>query len=126
MDHLIAIALKFIGIGLVLWIVMDLILGVLTFGTAVTIAAVITLLAYIGDITIMPKTANMTACIGDAAASFLIIWAMGAWIAQQSDVLVWGAAVSAILIAVMEYPYHIYLKRNVLGNNTHRPVTNNG
>ncbi|WP_018923242.1 DUF2512 family protein [Salsuginibacillus kocurii] len=120
MNHFLAAIIKFVAITAVIWIVMDPIFNVLGFESAVLVGAVLTALAYIGDVYVMPRLQNMTASLGDVVASFLVIWVLGAWLGTNSMELVLGSVVSAIVLGLIEYPYHIYLMRNVLRDDRRR------
>lgn len=118
MNHVIAIGMKFIAVTAVLWIVLSVASGILSMGDILIMSAVITLLSYAGDMTLMPKISNITASIVDMAAVFVLIWVLGIWLGSNSSELIWGAVIAAVIIGVTEYFYHIYLKRNILTKHT--------
>lgn len=126
-NHFGAALMKFVAIAVVFWLVLNVGFDVLTFAQTLLLALVTTVLAYVGDITIMPKTSNIMATIGDVVAVFLIVWLLGMVFGAGGQNLVWGAIISAVIVGIVEYPYHIYLLKNVLhDNNARNPQANKG
>ena len=125
MDHLKALAIKFIMILVVLGIILT---GIYDgeFGDTLLISLVLTLVAYVlGDLMIFRKAGddhdrnsdhvkrNTIATISDAVLAFLVIWLMGkALFTDDGDVLA-AAMISALIIAVGEWFFHKYLDRHV-------------
>lgn len=121
MQHLIAMGVKFIAVTAVLWIIFILTGGLFTFNEILLTAAVITVLSYPGDLFIMPRLRNLTASITDAVLAFIFIAAVSVLLGYSFNEIILSAVIAALVIGAFEYPYHLYLKRNILTKNTWMP-----
>ncbi len=116
MKYIEALLIKFAMTFAVLFIILGLVYGVELFEIFI-IALVITVIGFVGDLIIYPKTSNKVATAGDFIAVFVIVWLLGIWLFEDSDSsLVMAALFSAILIAAGEWFYHIYLTKRVWGH----------
>lgn len=108
MKSLVAIIIKFVGVCAVAWVAF-MVFGTVAFWTVFTIACAVTVLNYlIGDMWILPKWGNIWASIIDGvvagAAAWVILYYTPA--AYNFNAWVWTFA---LIIAVAEFFYHIYL-----------------
>ncbi|CAM4469435.1 DUF2512 family protein [Paenibacillus tarimensis] len=78
--------------------------------SALSIALVLTVTAYLlGDLTILPRTNNITATLVDAVWAALVIWGASAlieWQLHLSELLV-----IVLFLGLFEYVFHIRLLR---------------
>ncbi|MEN2465148.1 DUF2512 family protein [Ornithinibacillus sp. FSL M8-0202] len=96
----------------ILWIVLGLIYHVSLMNILI-ISIIISTLAFLGDIFILPSVRNFWATIGDFGLSFVGIYVLGLWLTEDSTFLTDAALISAIGIAIGEVFYHRYLKDNI-------------
>jgi uncharacterized BrkB/YihY/UPF0761 family membrane protein len=126
--HVKGIIIKFVMIAVVLEIILT---GMLhgDFGYTLLISLALTLLAYaFGDLIIFHRTfdhsdferRNIIATISDAFISFVIIWLFGNALPDGVDNLAIGALISAVVIGVCEWFFHIYLENHVFHDNLYR------
>lgn len=89
-------------IGLTMWF------GQVDFLEALIVTVILGALAYvIGDMMILPKAGNTAATIGDAALTYVVLWA-------ASSMLDWGLSyfelfVIALVVGIFEFFFHIWL-----------------
>ncbi|MFC4022483.1 YndM family protein [Oceanobacillus longus] len=119
MKHTTPLLIKFIMTTAVLWIVLGLFFGV-TFGDILATSVVLTAVAYLGDLYIMPRIGNTAATIGDFALAWVVIWLIGSTMYGEPISLGTAAFISAITIAAGEIFYHRYLKKSVFENEKDR------
>ena len=113
MKYLEAILIKFVMAFSVLFVVLGIAYGVEVFEISI-LSLIITAVGFIGDLIIYPKTSNKVATGGDFVLVFLIVWLGGLWLINNPDFsLVMPAIFSALLIAVGEWFFHIYLTKRV-------------
>ncbi|WP_203338883.1 DUF2512 family protein [Planococcus beijingensis] len=113
MKYLEAILIKFVMAFSVLFVVLGIAYGVEVFEISI-LSLIITAVGFIGDLMIYPKTSNKVATGGDFVLVFLIVWLGGLWLINNPDFsLVMPAIFSALLIAVGEWFFHIYLTKRV-------------
>lgn len=113
MKYLEAILIKFAMVFSVLFVILGIAYGVEVFETFI-LSLIITAVGFIGDLIIYPKTSNKVATGGDFVLVFLIVWLGGLWLINNPDFsLVMPAIYSALLIAVGEWFFHIYLTKRV-------------
>lgn len=118
-EHAKALALK----GIMTLVVLYLVLGLgfeMSFVNVLIITVVLGAVSYVaGDMYILPKTNNMTATISDLGVAFVVILLMGMLLTTMSiTTLAGAAAISALIMALGEYPFHIYLQKNDLGTSS--------
>lgn len=96
-----------------LWIVLGLFFGV-SFGNILLIGAILTIVAFLGDVFVLPKVGNITAAAGDFLLAFFSVWALGAILFGQSLAVFSAAFLSALFIGAGELFYHRYFKDHVM------------
>ncbi|MCJ7843143.1 YndM family protein [Lederbergia sp. NSJ-179] len=112
MDHLKAIAIKFIASLALLYVVLGLMYG-MAFGNVLLITVTLGVISYlIGDLLILPRTNNSVATAADFGLSLIVIWMM-------SDALTIGrvftmSLIAAVGITIVEYFFHKYMANEVL------------
>jgi Protein of unknown function (DUF2512) len=112
MKHMKNLAIKFISILAVLFIILGIFYD-MSFGNVLSISVVLTLASYlIGDLLILRKTNNTMATIADFALAFLVIWLMGENL-TYGDSLVMPALIAAAGIALFETFFHKYVSRQI-------------
>ena len=118
-EHVKALALKGIMTIAVLYLVLGLGFN-MSFVNVLIITLVLGAVSYVaGDMFILPKTNNMTATLSDLGVAFLVILLMGMALTSWSiSTLAGASAISALIMALGEYPFHIYLQKNDLGTSS--------
>ena len=112
MKHMKNLAIKFISILAVLFIILGIFYD-MSFGNVLWISVVLTLASYlIGDLLILRKTNNTMATISDFAIAFLVIWLMGENL-TYGDSLIMPALIAAAGIALFETFFHKYVARQI-------------
>ena len=112
MKHMKNLAIKFISILAVLFIILGIFYD-MSFGNVLSISVVLTLASYlIGDLLIFRKTNNTIATISDFALAFLVIWLMGENL-TYGDSLIMPALISAAGIALFETFFHKYVSNQI-------------
>lgn len=97
-----------------LWIVLGLFFGV-SFGNILLVGTILTVVAFVGDVFILPNVGNMIAAGGDLLLAFFGIWALGTLLFGQNNITVLSAAfLSALFIGVGEMFYHRYFRDYVM------------
>lgn len=113
MKYLEAFVIKFAMIFAVLFLVLGLAYGVGVFDIFL-ISIIFSVLGFVGDLIIYPKTSNKIATGGDLILAFVAVWLLGLLFIENPDFsLVMAAIYSAVLIAVGEWFFHIYLTKRV-------------
>lgn len=113
MEHLRAIAIKFIASLVLLYVILGLMYD-MSFTNVFLISLVLGIASYvIGDLFLLPRTNNIIATIADFGLAFMIIWLMGESL-TYGDSLFTASLISAAGIALFEYFFHKYMARNVL------------
>ncbi|MDN4491933.1 YndM family protein [Ureibacillus aquaedulcis] len=98
----------------VLWIVLGLFYGV-SFGNILLISAILTIIAFVGDVFLLPKVGNFIAATSDLFLAFFVIWGLGTWLFGNENTAVFAAAfLSALFIGVGEMFYHRYFRDHVM------------
>ncbi|WP_010649904.1 DUF2512 family protein [Oceanobacillus massiliensis] len=120
MVHGKALAIK----GVMTLVVLYLVLGLgfeMSFGNVFLITLILGIVSYaVGDLYILPKTSNMTATTADLGLAFLVIWLLGMALTDMAAGTLAGAAIiSALIMAIGEYFFHIYILKKNLGT-SHR------
>ena len=112
MKHMKNLAIKFISILAVLFIILGIFYD-MSFGNVLSISVVLTLASYlIGDLLILRRTNNTMATISDFAIAFLVIWLMGENL-TYGDSLIMPALIAAAGIALFETFFHKYVARQI-------------
>ena len=112
MKHMKNLAIKFISILAVLFIILGIFYD-MSFGNVLSISVVLTLASYlIGDLLILRRTNNTMATISDFALAFLVIWLMGENL-TYGDSLIMPALIAAAGIALFETFFHKYVARQI-------------
>ena len=112
MKHMKNLAIKFISILAVLFVILGIFYD-MSFGNVLSISVVLTLASYlIGDLLILRRTNNTMATISDFALAFLVIWLMGENL-TYGDSLVMPALIAAAGIALFETFFHKYVARQI-------------
>jgi len=83
-------------------------------GNILLISILITGVAFVGDLLILPSIGNVRMAAIDFVLTFVVIWIMGALFFDQAIPLVTVSAISAIIIAFAEYPFHLYMLEQVI------------
>lgn len=110
MEHIKAMAIKFIGSLVLLYIVLGLFYG-MSFGNVFLITLVWGIASYLGDLFILPRINNTIATIADFGLAFIIIWLMGENLTYGGSVFI-PALISAAGLALFEYFFHKYISSN--------------
>ncbi|HWL25192.1 MAG TPA: DUF2512 family protein [Ureibacillus sp.] len=78
---------------------------------------VLTIIAFIGDMFVLPKVGNMIAAGIDLVLTFLVVWVFGSYLFDVDSVTLLSAAVlTSLFIAAGELYYHRYLRDHVFEN----------
>ena len=113
MKYIEALLIKFAMIFSVLFVILGLAFGVELFEIFI-LSLIITVLGFVGDLIIYPKTSNRVATGGDFVIVFLLVWLLGMWLIENLDFsLLLAAFFSAALVAAGEWFFHIYLTKRV-------------
>ena len=116
MDHLKALAIKFIITLIVLFSILG-IFNNATISNILLISALVTGVSYIvGDIFILPRFGNLIASIADFGLTFLSVWLLGALLFTPEFGLVPATLFIAALTTCTEAVFHIYMQTKVLDN----------
>lgn len=128
MKHLKALVIKFVMSAVVLGIVLT---GIYNydFSDSLLISLILTVVAYaLGDLLVYRNAAddsdykkrNIIATISDLILSFLVIWIMGASLFGNTNTIIQGSIVSAIVITIAEWFFHKYLDKHVLNTDNYK------
>lgn len=129
MNHVKALAMKFLMIAAVLLIILTLFFDV-PFVDTLWISLVLTLVAYVmGDLMIFRKAGdrsdqnkrNAIATVSDIVVAFLLIWLMGEALVSNDVNIITPAIISAIVIGGGEWFFHKYLDRSVFPEKQNHP-----
>lgn len=125
MQHVKAIAIKFVMILAVLMFIHTIIFDG-SFTSTLIISIVLTLAAYLlGDLVIFRKAGNdanrnndqykrnIIGTGSDLVVAFLIIWLLGELLFKDDINIVGAAVISTLIIGFGEWVFHIYLDKNV-------------
>lgn len=124
MKHMKNLAIKFISILAVLFIILGIFYD-MSFGNVLSISVVLTLASYlIGDLLILRRTNNTMATVSDFALAFLVIWLMGENL-TYGDSLIMPALIAAAGIALFETFFHKYVARQIDEASNHQNRSTN-
>ena len=115
MQYTKAFFIKFTITIAILWIVLGLFFGV-SFGNILFIGTILTIVAFVGDVFILPNVSNLMAVAGDLVLAFFGVWALGTILFGQNIAVYSAAFISAVLIGVGEFFYHRYFREHVIEN----------
>ena len=122
MRHLLALAIKFVMVTVVLLLVLTLGFDV-SFVDTLLISLALTALSYaMGDIMIFlnagrpenQSSRNTIATFADFGMAFLVIWLIGWLLTGQNFEMVTPALVAALVLAAGEWFFHLYVDRSVV------------
>ena len=122
MRHLLALAIKFVMVTVVLLLVLTLGFDV-SFVDTLLISLALTALSYaMGDIMIFlnagrpenQSSRNTIATFADFVMAFLVIWLIGWLLTGQNFEMVTPALVAALVLAAGEWFFHLYVDRSVV------------
>ncbi|CAN7248776.1 DUF2512 family protein [Rossellomorea sp. LjRoot5] len=117
MNHVKAFALKGIMTLALLSIVMG--LGFRLSAESIALTAVLYgAISYgIGDMAFLHKTNNLLTTAVDLALTFVLVFSVVIWFeGLNAGIAASSAFISALMMAVGEYFFHLYIKRNELGS----------
>ncbi|TYS14098.1 DUF2512 family protein [Rossellomorea vietnamensis] len=122
MEHLKALAIKFVMVAVVLGIILTGIYGV-PVSDMLIVSVVLTLGAYVlGDLLVFKslngeqKKRNVIATMADAGLAFVLLWFLGTAMFPDHNVIM-ASLISAIVIAAGEWFFHKYLDNSVFTDN---------
>lgn len=114
MRHVRALAIKFVMVMVMLFLVLGLFYGV-NFGDIFWTSVILTVGAYlIGDLFILPMAGNITATLADFGLAFAGVWLIGAPLFDLDVPLLGASLASAIAIAAGEWFFHRYMRAQIL------------
>lgn len=112
MKHIGALILKFLIVAVILELILPG-LTALTFSRVLIISAVITVLSYIGDLTILPRTTNTASTVVDIGLS-LVIMLVFSLIYPLWKLTFLTALLAAVVLGIAEWVFHKFMTRMVL------------
>jgi hypothetical protein len=117
MEHVKPLTIKALATLVVLYMVLGMGFG-MAFENVLLITLVLGAVSYFaGDLIILPKTNNITATFSDAVVSFLVIVLMAMAFGFSFGEIVLYAILSATLITIFEFYFHIYIVNKEVGMN---------
>lgn len=87
-----------------------------SFTDSLIIGGVLTLVAFVGDMMVLPKVGNMIAAASDLVLTFLVVFGLGSYLFDDGISLTSAALLSSLFIAAGELYYHRYLRNHVFKN----------
>lgn len=125
MQHVKALAIKFIASLILLYVILGLIYG-MSFGNVFIITAILGIVSYVlGDMLILPRSSNTVATVADLGLAFVLIWFLSS-ILTYGDNLFIMSLIAAAGVALFEYFFHGYLVRNMTEASTETGIMNQG
>ncbi|WP_226035972.1 YndM family protein [Aquibacillus saliphilus] len=113
MDHIKALAIKFIIISIVLYSILG-IFNNASITTIFIISVLVTGVSYLlGDLFILRRYGNLVASIADFGLVFLFVWALATFFFQVEYGIFYASLFSALLIACSEAVFHMYMHYQV-------------
>lgn len=114
MEHVKALLIKAVMTLAVLWVVLGAGYGMDFWPMIPVVMIVLGVISYFaGDLGILPAAGNMVATISDLVLTFIVVWLLGLLMTDISGATVVVAAlISAVVIAVGEYLFHIYMLKS--------------
>ncbi|WP_075619064.1 YndM family protein [Paenisporosarcina indica] len=114
--------IKWIMVLAVLWIVLGWFYGV-SFTDILFTSVVLTVVAYVADVYILPRVGNVFAAILDFILAMAVIWFMGSFLFEGPIALGTASFISAIIITIGELMFHRYMKNQVFDKEPERTET---
>ncbi len=115
MKHLTAIIIKFFMVTIFLEILLILMTD-LTFVQVLSISLILTVLSYLlGDLLVLSLANNTVATIADTWISFVVIYLYKLF-ASYGSIGIVDAIITALVLGIGEWFYHMYVSRSVFGN----------
>ncbi|MGF2614723.1 DUF2512 family protein [Rossellomorea vietnamensis] len=122
MEHLKALAIKFVMVAVVLGIILTGIYGV-PVSDMLIVSVILTLGAYVlGDLLVFKrlngeqKKRNVIATMADAGLAFVVLWFLGTAMFPDQNVIM-ASLISAIVLAAGEWFFHKYLDNSIFNGN---------
>lgn len=120
MEHVRALIIKFLMIGVITVAVLSVFRG-LSPRNSIMLALIITIVAYIlGDLLILPAFGNLSASISDGIIAFLITW-LTPFVVTRITITAGTALTVGVLVGVGEYFFHKYFARTVIDRDIKEP-----
>ncbi|KHD84216.1 YndM family protein [Heyndrickxia ginsengihumi] len=117
MDHLKALAIKFISSFVILYIILGIFFG-MSFGQVLFISAILGIVSYlVGDLMILPSTNNTFATWSDFGLAFVTVWMISKSLNLyyfNFEGMIFESLISAAAIAAFELFFHRYLLSHVM------------
>lgn len=82
----------------------------------IIIGLALTVIAFVGDMLVLPKVGNMIAAASDLLLAFLVVWGLGSILYDDGISLLSSAVLSSLFVAAGELYYHRYLRDHVFVN----------
>lgn len=108
----------------ILWIVLGLFYGI-SFGNILLIGTILTIVAFVGDVFLLPKVGNFIAAASDMLLAFFVIWGLGTWAYGENTSMFAAAFLSSLFIGVGEMFYHRYFRDHIM-ETVQEPEKNKG
>lgn len=112
MKYFASFVLKFVIVFFILWLLLGWIFDI-NFGNILLISIIVTIVSFITDMTILPKTGNTIASILDFIVIIALVWFFGAFLFEEDVSEPSVALVSSLAITICEVIYHRYLRNFV-------------
>jgi hypothetical protein len=114
LPHLLPLFIKFVAMAVSLGLLFGPILSFLSGWTIVVLAAVLTILSYVGDLVMIPRVKNPTAVAADFGLVFVLVL-LTVLIFDGNSAAAWtGAVIAGIVVGLFEFPYHSYLRSKLM------------
>ncbi len=105
----------------VLFIVLGLFFNV-SLANILIIGIILTIVAFVGDMFILPRIGGVYATGADLILAFLLIWVLGSFIFESDISLLSASFLASLFIAGGEFYYHKYLVDHLFENETEHVV----
>jgi Protein of unknown function (DUF2512) len=109
MKYVFSFIIKFVITTVALWIVLGMFYDV-SFGDIFLISFILSAVAYVGDVFILPNVSNFWATIGDFGLAFVGIYLLGQVLIDRNIQLADAALFSGIVVAAFEILFHRYIR----------------
>jgi Protein of unknown function (DUF2512) len=100
-------------ITVVLWIILGMVYEI-SLNDILLTSFILSAVAYMIDIYILPSVSNFWATIADFGLAFAGIWITVQYLSEANISLADASLISALIIALGEYFYHRYMKKQIL------------
>lgn len=115
MRYILAFLFKLVMTTVILGVTLGMIFNI-SFSNLVITSLVLTIVAFAGDMLILPRIGNIAAAVGDFALAYILIWGIGSFLYDSLLSVDAAALISAFLITISELFYHRYLRNFVFDN----------